>query len=132
MKGLLPLLFHPAYVHFPIAFFFLETGLWIAWLLKGGEEHRRFAALAFRWGYVLMLMAMVTGFLHAGGLAGIDAKVRPHFYSALALFVFYTLRAVYSYCVKDLSRHSGYWQTAGALTGIILVTVTAFFGGRLV
>ena len=126
------LLFHPAFVHFPIAFYFLEMGLLIAWAVNGDEGCHRFAAIAFRWGYGFMLAAMLTGLLSAGGLQGISGKVATHFYSALVLLVFYTLRAVYGRMANPYSGYYAWLQIGGSVIGSALVALTAYYGGTLV
>ena len=122
--------FHPAFVHFPIALYFLETGLLVSWAITDREAHLNFAALSFRWGYFFMLLSMLTGFLNAGGLRGIVGKTAVHFYWALALFVFYTGRVL---CQRRLrSGDHRFFYVGSSVLGSVFVTITAYCGGMLV
>ncbi len=132
-KGILPkvehMAFHPPLVHFPIAFYCLELLLLIFWQTKKDPAYLRFAQFSFRLGYILMLAAIAAGLKDAGGLSGISGKVRPHFYSALAVFVIYTVRAfVWKFAPKEKTSI----QFAGALFGTAAVLLTAFLGGEIV
>ena len=81
--------FHPVFVHFPIAFYFLELILLILWKIKADEGYNRFARLSFKLGYLSMVLAVATGFLKVGGLKGITGLVTWHFYSAMAVLIFF-------------------------------------------
>ena len=125
------ILFHPVFIHFPIAFCFLEPLLLLMWALKKDEAYRRFSFISFRLAYVLMALTVVTGLWDAGGFNRLAGAVAVHFYFGLGLFIFYTARAL---CMKRV-RRSVYFasiQIAGALLGNGLVAATAYFGGKLV
>ena len=123
------LVFHPPLVHFPIAFYCLELLLIILWRARKDPAYLRFAQFSFRLGYLFMLAAIAAGLKDAGGFAGIAGKVKPHFYSALAVFGIYTVRAfVWKYAPKENSRI----QLAGAFLGTAVVLLTAFLGGEIV
>jgi uncharacterized membrane protein len=122
------LTFHPAYVHFPIAFYFLEGGLLISWVACGKESHLYFSRLAFRWGYGFMLLAMLTGYLNAGRFQGLMGKVTAHFYAVSALFLYYSAKG---FLGRSATLPAG-WRVGASLVGCALVTVAAYYGGRLV
>ena len=123
--------FHPAFVHFPIAFYFLETGLLIAWSRTGNDAYYRFAAMVLGWGYIFMLLSMCTGLMNAGGFQGLKGKVAVHFYAALALFGFYTLHLMSLW--RSGARYCrSHFYVGVSVLGNILVALTAYCGGRLV
>jgi uncharacterized membrane protein len=122
---------HPMIVHFPIAFYFLELVLLLFWLGKKDEAFRRFALFTFRLGFLFMIAAAVSGYFDAGAKFPPVKAVRPHFYAASAVFIFYTLRAAYWQWAKEgkLYRPVLLW---GALLGNGLVALAGFLGGKLV
>ncbi len=124
--------FHPAFVHFPIAFYFLEMGLLIGWLTDGDPSYHYFSEMAFELGYQFMLLTMLTGFVAAGGFDGITGNVARHFYVAIALFIFYSLRRFYG---RKANVHTSYYawlQLGGSILGCALTAAVAFYGGKLV
>ena len=124
--------FHPPLVHFPIAFYFLELVLLILWAAKKDEHYRRFALFTFRLGYLAMMAAMLAGLKDTGGIEGLGGKVRPHFYAAMTVFCFYTLRAIFWKFGKENSTRYAFLLIASAVLGNFLVTLAGFLGGRLV
>ncbi len=125
-------LFHPAFVHFPIAFCFLELLLLIFWASKKDAAYQRFADFSFRLGYGFIIAATVTGFLAAGGFGKITGVIATHFYSALAVFSFYTLRIIYKKYAGKTSARYVFFEISGAVLGNALIAATAYFGGKLV
>ena len=124
--------FHPAYAHFPIAFYFLEMGLLIGWATQGDQSYHFFSELAFELGYKFMLLTMLTGVVAAGGFEGIVGGVARHFYYAIALFFFYSARRFYA---RKADVHTPYYpwlQLAGSIVGCLLMAWVAFYGGKLV
>ena len=132
--SLATIVYHPALVHFPIAFYFLELLLLTLWVWKKDDGYLRFGRFSFWLGYGLMLAAIVAGFVDAGGIKGIrgDEEVREHFFGAAALFSFYTVRAIYWKKAKSDFRGYRLILTLGALIGCGLVVFTAFLGSELV
>lgn len=125
-------IFHPAYAHFPIAFYFLEMGLLIGWATQGDEGYHYFSELAFELGYKFMLLTMLTGFAAAGGFSGLTGDVAKHFYYAIALFLYYSLRRYYT---RKADVHTSYYpfmQLAGSIVGCLLMAWVAYYGGKLV
>lgn len=125
-------LFHPAAVHFPIAFYVLEFLLLIFWAVKRDGAYERFALFTFRLGYLAMLAAIGSGLYDAGGFSGIAGKVKPHFFAALSVFIWYTARALFWRFGKKESSAYAKIQLAGAAIGTGLVLLTGFFGGEVV
>ena len=123
--------FHPAYVHFPIAFYFLELGLLIGWQAQGDESLHHFSDIALEAGYWSMLVAMLMGLITAGGLAGIRGKVVIHAYSALGLFAFYSFRRVYARKADVHTAHYPWMRIGGSVLGCALVLWVAYWGGLI-
>ena len=124
--------FHPAFVHFPIAFYFLEMGLLLGWVTQGDQSYHFFSEMAFDLGYKFMLLTMLTGFVAAGGFSGIVGGIARHFYYAIALFFYYSVRRFYA---RKADVHTSYYpfmQLAGSIVGCCLLTWVAFFGGKLI
>ncbi len=122
---------HLVSIHFPIAVYFLEVLLILFWLVKKDEAYRRFALFSFRFGYLTMLAALVTGWMAAGGWENITGAVRLHFLAAASVFIFYTGRAFYWRCVKETSNLNKPLFLGLTFTGYGLVLLTAFLGGKL-
>lgn len=122
---------HPAIVHFPIAFYFLELFLLFLWIARREPAYRRFAFFSFRLGYLTMLLAMGAGLLDAKGIQGVTGRVRTHAYAAVCVFVLYTLRAVLWRFAGE-RRFSKWIHLLGAVVGSLSVVLTGFLGGRLV
>lgn len=120
---------HPILVHFPIAFYFLELVLLAAWRLKRDEAYRRFAAFAFRLGYLFMLAAMMAGYYDAGGIV---PRVRLHFFSALAVFILSTGRIFYLRFSEPADRGYAPSLLTTAVILNLLAALTAYLGGELV
>lgn len=137
--------FHPALVHFPIAFYFLELLLLVLWVAKHDPAYRRFALFSFRLGYFFMIAAVIVGYIDAGGrgLPGLPAfidrltwknmvELRSHVFAASGVFILYTVRAFFWRWGRENQRLYGMIQILGALAGYILVVLTGYFGGDLV
>ena len=125
-------LLHPALVHFPIAFYFLELVLLVLWTAKHDPAFRRFALFSFRLGYFFMLLSMASGWLSTGGWSGVTGDVPPHFYAACAVFALYTVRGLHLRFARAAADARPWVPLAGALVGNALVTWTALLGGKLV
>jgi len=123
---------HPALVHFPIAFYFLELVLWAFWLAKEDPAFARFAQFSFRLGYGFMLVSIVSGFIGIGGWRGLSGDVSTHFYGALGVFAFYTAKGILLRTSDFKQPSLARVQLFSALAGNALVTWTAYLGGKLV
>jgi uncharacterized membrane protein len=122
-------LIHPVLVHFPIAFYFLELLLWGFYILKKEGRYVEFAKFSFHAGYLFMIAAMLAGYWDAGGIV---PRVRRHFFSALGVLIFYTIRTLYWHFCKPAAPSYLKFQIGGSLAGNFLVGMTAYFGGELV
>ena len=123
---------HPLFVHFPIAFYFLELLLLVFWRIKREAHYEAFASFAFRIGYLFMVAALVTGLFDAGGpgnIRNLSGNLAIHFYSAVCVFVFYSARA---FLLRRFERASAVFRIGSAIFGNGLVTAAAYLGGRLV
>ena len=125
------MLYHPIFIHFPIAFYILELFLLILWQMKHDEFYRRFALFVFRLGYLFMITAVLSGLKDAGGIEHLLTHVRNHFFSAVALFIIYTVRALYWKFGKHQKSYAKI-LLASAMLGVLAVMVTGYFGGELV
>ena len=123
---------HPILVHFPIAFYFLEFVFLLYWIKKQDKNFLDFARFVFRLGYIFMVVAMIFGFHDAGGVAGIQGRVRNHFMAAASVFLFYTARAFFWRFGKVEEASYKQTQLLFAFAGNILVAITGYFGGLLV
>ncbi|MBI2094835.1 MAG: DUF2231 domain-containing protein [Candidatus Omnitrophica bacterium] len=128
----LKIMLHPIFVHFPIAFYFLELVLIVLWITKEEEEYRRFSCLSFWFGYAFMLAAMAAGLFDAGGPAGIRGAVKRHFVAALTVFVIYTARAVFYWAMREKPEKRRFAKLTGAVLGNAAVAYAGFLGGLLV
>ena len=123
---------HPMFVHFPIAFYFLEFVLLVLWRVKKDETYRRFAAFTFWMGFFFMFVAAASGLYDAGGPSGIHRKVKTHFIAAVVLLIFYAVRALYWRLGKKDAPSYASLQIAAAAIGYLVVILTGFLGGRIV
>ena len=136
---------HPMLVHFPVAFYFLELLLLILWAVKHDPGYRRFALFSFRLGYLFMIVAIIAGYVDAGGRGvfglgefinrltwGNMLKIRLHVFAATGVFILYTTRAFFWRWGREESRSYRTIQILGALVGYCLVILTGYFGGILV
>ena len=119
---------HPALVHFPIAFAFLELALLALWAARRDPAFDRFARISFRMGYAFMLLALLSGFVSAGGWGHVGGRTGPHFKAALAVWGFYSVRGLYS----RTGKNGVGIRLAGALAGNLLVGWAGYLGGKLV
>ena len=122
---------HPVFVHFPIAFYFLELVLLLFWLGKKDDAFRRFALFTFRLGFLFMIGAAVSGYFDAGAKFPPVKAVRPHFYAAVSVFLFYTVRGLYWHRARG-GKFDRPLLIGGAILGNALVALAGFLGGKLV
>lgn len=121
--------FHPMVVHFPIALYFFEFLLLCLWTIKKDSAYKRFAFLSFKVGYILMIGAMIAGYVDAGG---ITPPVQKHFFAALSVFTVYSIRGLFWLKGKEAAPNYQLTLVLGALLGVILVSITGDLGGDLV
>ena len=126
------MLFHPALVHFPIAFYVLEFILLIFYAVKKDAQYRHFALFVFKAGFVLMIAAAVAGYIDAGGISQIQMKKLDHFRAAMLLATASVLRAFYWRFGRADRKYDSVILTASSLLVNLLVLLTAYLGGELV
>lgn len=124
---------HPMLVHFPIAFLVLELFLIIRWARTGDAAYERFARLVFFLAFFCMLGALASGYREATEQGHkIQGAVARHYYAALTLFFFTTLRLFQWRSVKPGLTVPPALLTAASAAGVLLMAAAAFLGGRLV
>lgn len=128
----LKIMLHPIFVHFPIAFYFLELILIILWIVKDEWEYRRFSYFSFWMGYMFMLLAMMAGLFDAGGPEGIRGAVKRHVAVALLVFAVATARATFYWVTRREPEKYQFVKLTGALIGNAVVAYAGFLGGLLV
>lgn len=124
-------LFHPSLVHFPIAFYFLELVLLVLWVKRQDPAYRRFAHFSLRLGYLLMIAAMIAGYVDSGARFPVPKPIRPHALTALAVFGLYTLRLAYWRWAGEDQKFYRRILLGGAIAGNLLVAWAGFLGGEL-
>ncbi len=122
-------LFHPMVVHFPIAFYCLELVLLLWWRFKKDESYLKFAFFTFRLGYLMMIVALITGYLMAGG---ITPMVQKHFYGAMSVLVIYTVRGIIWHGMKKRGKECPWTLILSSVIGIVAVAITADLGADMV
>jgi len=125
---------HPALVHFPIAFYFLELFLLFLWVFKNDDHYRRFALLTFALAFLGMLAAIAAGWKDSGGWEHITKheELHEHFLGAVSVFCVYTFQALYWKLAKPESKAYRWILLISSVIGCVLVVVTAFHGGEMV
>lgn len=125
-------LIHPILVHYPIAFYLLELMLLLLWTIRRDPAYFQFARFIFKLGFAAMLFAIGGGLFDVEGFAGIQGRVRPHFFWAMSVFSLYSVRALFWRFGKPEQNHYRATQILFALAGNILIAITAYFGGLMV
>ena len=128
------ILFHPLFVHFPIALSFFEIFLLSLAGLKKNKEYLNFARLTFHVLAVCLIATLLAGWRDAGGSIAdlFEGGVEPHFYSACVFSLIVLVRfALWKRFQPDHPRSLNV-QFVGSLVMIAAVIVTAYWGGELV
>jgi len=116
-------------VHFPIALYCFEFLLLSIWLFKKDGYFSRFAYLTFKCAFIMTPVAMIAGYIDAGGITSI---VRNHFFSAVAVLAINSIRFfVWRYTIQRESARP-VWLWGSGLLSLVMVAVTADLGGDLV
>ena len=124
--------FHPLFIHFPIALFFLEILLLFLWVWKHKESYRDFAFFSFKIAFAFLLVSMVSGFIDADGWSHIRGAVRTHFFSAVAVLILSAGRAA---AWRKIRRGEGPRPGVFLLTACavyLVIVLTGYLGGLLV
>jgi uncharacterized membrane protein len=120
------------FVHFPIAFYFLELFLIGLWIIKKDQAYQRFSYLSFKLGYALMLAAMTAGLVDVGGIGNIRGMVQRHVVAALTVFIIYSLRGIFYWKTNHAQNDYRVWKLVGAVVGSVAVGYAGYLGGLLV
>lgn len=127
-------LFHPIFVHFPIALCFFEFFLLSLAGLKKNKEYLVFSRLTFRVLTACLVLTVAAGYRDAGGTIAdlFEGGVEKHFYAAC---VFTSLVLVRHFLWRRFNLdHPKCFvvQMAGSLLMMVAAAVTAHWGGELV
>ncbi len=125
---------HPVMVHFPIALFFFEFFMLVAWRVKNKKEYLTSAHFAFLAAYWLLWVTVAAGYRDAGGTVRdlFEGGVRPHFFAALGLLGIATVRFILSLGMKRGGVGHGFVLLLGSALTVAAVLVTGYWGGKLV
>ena len=126
------MLLHPIFIHFPIVLYFMELLLLVLWQSKGDVSYYRFAIFSSKLGYFFMIISLLTGLKDSGGFGKMSEVGRLHFYAALGMAGFYTLRGLYFGLLKNKGRYYAPIRISTAILGNVWVIWVAYLGGRLV
>jgi uncharacterized membrane protein len=128
------ILFHPFFVHFPIALSFFEFFLLSLAVLKKNQQYGAFARLTFYTLTVCLSVTLLAGWYDAGGSLKdlFEGGVKPHFYAACFFSVIVLTRLVLWKRLKPEHPRGLVIQIAASALMISAVIVTAYFGGKLV
>jgi len=132
------MIFHPLFVHFPIALCFFELGLIMLSRSKEptvlSQHALSFARLTLRVTAAILPVVLLTGWRDAGGTFQdlFEGGVKPHFYAACGLTGVVVTRLLLWKVFPP--EHSRCFKVQ-LLTGLVMMTavvVTAYWGGKLV
>jgi len=125
--------YHPIFVHFPIAFFFLEILLLIFWGVRKKKLYFRLSIFALNLGYIGLILTMVTGIIDAGGFSDlIGGPLQKHFLTSTITFLVYTFRVLYLRKKASVLSSLTKGHIIRAILGFALVMLASLFGGELV
>lgn len=123
---------HPALIHFPIAFSFLEAFFLGLSKFKKDISYTQQAYWIFKLSYILMIAAAIAGYIDAGGIQKIRGEVLEHVLAALSFAGINTLRLFYWRAQLRREMPNGTGLLLAALAAAAAAAVTGFFGGELV
>lgn len=128
--------YHPLFVHFPIAFYFLGllmTGLYL-WRKNG--EHERFAYWSFFLSWLAAIVASLVGLVDRGQLAYDDPRnqtLDQHITQAILFIILSGLVVYMRFRWSDVLLGSRRWLYLGLLLlGTAAIVATGWLGGELV
>jgi uncharacterized membrane protein len=128
---------HPMLVHFPIAFWTVATGAYIAGAAGVSEPAAMIARFANGAGLIMALLAMVAGALE---LRSIDGRSEAMRVATWHMMIMATVWACFLLALLlPMSAETGisHWHAqlaaaASASAGFLLMSVGGWLGGRLV
>lgn len=128
--------YHPLFVHFPIALYFLGVLMTMGYLWRKEPEYERFAFWAFFLSWVGAVVASLVGLVDKGQLAYDDPRQNElnNHITAGVFFIVIAGLVVYSRFrwQNILNSSNRWWYLTLIWGGIVVVVVTGWLGGELV
>jgi len=128
--------FHPLFVHFPIALYFLGVLLTIGYLWRANTDYERFGYWAFVLSWLAAIVASVVGLIDRGQLAFDDPRqdaINAHVTPSIAFIVLNGLLLYMRFRWADVLTSERKWLYLGLMAvGLAVIAFTGFRGGELV
>lgn len=127
---------HPFVVHFPIAFLIAGSIFIILYISKKDPAFEKAAYYSIIFGYIGVVIAVVTGSIDLSYLAETDPRQGPvgihSYFGASLLFIYGVEIWLRRKQPKILDRPLCWLYITVAILGNVIVLVTGWLGGRLV
>ena len=128
--------YHPLFVHFPIALYFIGVFLTVRYVWRGKEEDDRLAYQAFFVSLLTAIVASLVGLIDRGELDYDDPRteiLNQHITQAILFIIFAGLLVYARFRWPDiLSSVRRWWYLGLVIAGTITLIATGWFGGELV
>ena len=128
--------FHPLFVHFPIALYFLGVLFTAGYLWRANADYERFGYWAFILSWIAAIVASVVGLIDRGQLAFDDPRqgaINAHITPAIAFIVLNGLLLYMRFRWADVLASERKWLYLGLMAvGLVVIVFTGFQGGELV
>ncbi len=128
--------FHPLFVHFPIALYFLGVLLSAGYLWRKNADYERFGYWAFILSWIAAIVASVVGLIDRGQLAFDDPRqgaINAHVTPAIAFIVLNGLLLYMRFRWPGVLDSGRKWLYLGLMAvGLAVIAFTGFQGGELV
>lgn len=126
---------HPIFIHFPIAFLFLELFLLLLYYTKRNEQYFSQSIFIFKLAAVMIVPSIITGIIDAGGLEDwpllFEDTMGDHVKASFVLSILILIR-YFIYRKQKASQNLFKTQLIGSLLSVGLVAYSAHLGGKLV
>jgi len=128
--------YHPLFVHFPIALYFLGTLLTLGYLWRRTADYDRFAYWSFFLSWLAAIVASLVGLIDRGQLDYNDPRQKSldqHITQAILFIIFNGLVLYHRFRWSTILADTRRWLYLGLIAlGLITITATGWFGGHLV
>ncbi|MEM7034712.1 MAG: DUF2231 domain-containing protein [Chloroflexota bacterium] len=128
--------YHPVFVHFPIALYFVGLLLTASYLWRKKPEDDYFAYRAFLWSLISAIIASLAGLVDRGQLAYDDPRtpeLNLHITYAVLFIIFSGLVVYCRFRWPDILQSSQrWWYLTLIFIGAVMITVAGWSGGELV
>lgn len=128
--------YHPLFVHFPIAFYFLGVLLTFGYLWRRVDDYERFAYWVFLLGWIAGIVASLVGLIDRGQLEYDDSRImalNQHISQAMLFLIVNGLVLYMRFRWPDVLQSSRRWLYVGLMIfGAITLAATGWYGGELV